>query len=478
MRQKLFTFSEFASSLYPHELDYLMTVQNFSKPINAEILRKIHHNCYHPANPIPFDRNLDKRTYSYLKNWIVETLSNVDVDIYFEWLIGVEKQVMTDSVTPGDEAAILDNLNRIKTTHYYFIRFYELLQHYRDYLLVRNRTKYYKVVSDFIENHRNHYVKMTDLNHKLNLATVQIVQKEEFTDNMITCSEDFLRSIYFDESIDGYTRYRAVVRLTIYFYNNRLFDKLSLVYQHLDNVFKTTIFYSKRILANFYANRAMMHSKLNELALAEKYGYLSIQNKNSDYLFYLANLCGVLLKQGKKAKALELMNKSIPELKKTNSYYYKIGFAVFYIKTLIINDQPEKAVNYASGFFDVYKKEIFEHRWHLFFSAYFQVLVRLEKYSKILSLCRRYRLPIKEKQFISSAVYLPIIQWYSLLAEYMEGTITKEKLIAAIVKSSQSLMENKYKSRKIMEFLDELSENFPIEIKQVKDELVAYQAHN
>jgi len=72
------------------------------------------------------------------------------------------------------------------------------------------------------------------------------------------------------------------------------------VYQQLDNLFKTPLFYSKRLLANYYANRAMMHSKLNELTQAEKYGYLSIRNKNSDYLFYLINLCGVLLKQGKK----------------------------------------------------------------------------------------------------------------------------------------------------------------------------------
>jgi hypothetical protein len=262
-----------------------------------------------------------------------------------------------------------------------------------------------------------------------------------------------------------------VVRLTIYFYNNRQFDKLLLVYDHLDLLLKTPIFYSKRILANYYANRAMLHSKLNELQQSAIYGYLSIQNKNSDYLFYLVNLCGVLLKQGKKEEALELMNHSIPELKKTNSYYYKIGFIAFYMKTLVINHQIEKAVNYGSGFFDAYKKEIFEHRWHLFFSSYLQTLIQFEKYSRVLSLCRRYKLVTKEKQFIGKAVYLPIIQWYSLLAEYMEGIITNEKLIASIVKSSQSLVENKYRSRKIMELLEELSGNFPVEIKKIKDEL-------
>jgi hypothetical protein len=469
MRTKLNTFSEFSNTLFPHELDYLLTVQNFSKKSNLKILQQIRRNLQTHQSTTTFDTSLDKRTYSYIKNWITETLAKIDVDSYFEWLISVEKKVMTDSVSPEDEHGILENLKQINPTHYYFLRFYELLQHYRDYLLVRNRTKYYRVVSEFLDAHKETFFERTSINQRLNLATIQIIQKEEFVDEQFAGSEDFFRSLYFNEQLDGYTRYRAVVRLTIYFYNTRQFDKLLLVYQHLDEQFKTPLFYSKRILANYYANRAMMHSKLNELTLASKYGYLSIQNKNSDYLFYLINLCGVLLKQGKKTEALELMNASIPELKKTNSYYYKIGFVAFYIKTLMVNQQFEKAVNYASGFFDAYKKEIFEHRWHLFFTAYLQALIRVEKYAKVLSLCRRYKLVTKEKIHIGKAVYLPVIQWYSHLAEYMEGVITKEKLIASIVKSSQNLMENKYRSRKIMELLDELSFNLPSEIKTIKE---------
>jgi integrase len=92
----------------------------------------------------------------------------------------------------------------------------------------------------------------------------------------------------------------------------------------------------------------------------------------------------------KKDEAFKLMRDSIPELKNTNNNYYKIGFVSFYIKTLIVNQKSEKAVEYASGYFDAYKKEIFEHRWHLFFCAYLQALIQVEKYSKVLSLTRRY----------------------------------------------------------------------------------------
>lgn len=473
MRTKLNTFSDFTNTLFPHEVDYLLSVQQFSKKDNLKILLQIQQNCQTSCHVANFDPNLDKRTYSYLKSWITESLNKIDVDQYFEWLIETEKQVMNDSVSPEVENRILANIKEINPKHYYFLRFYELMQHYRDYLLVRNRSRYYRIVSEFLNQHKDLYFQRMAVNQRLNLATIQIIQKEEFIDEEFASSEDFFRSLYFNEELDGYTRYRAVVRLTIYFYNTRQFDKLQQVYHHLDEQFKTPLFYSKRILANYYANRAMMHSKLNELTLASKYGYLSIQNKNSDYLFYLINLCGVLLKQGKKMEALTLMNASIPELKKTNSFYYKIGFVAFYIKTLMINEQYEKAVNYASGFFDAYKKEIFDHRWHLFFAVYLQALIRVEKYAKVLSLCRRYKLVTKEKIHIGKAVYLPVIQWYNHLAEYMEGVISQEKLIASIVKSSQNLMENKYRSRKIMELLDELSFNLPSEIKIIKENILS-----
>lgn len=470
MRAKLNTFLEFTQSLYPHEIDYLLSVQNFSKQSNLKILHQIQSNSLLQI-PRAFDTHIDKRTYSYVKTWIQDALAKIDVDVFFEWLIMVEKKILTDVISPVDEAQILVNIKNIKPTHYYFIRFYELLQYYRDYLLVRSRTKYNRVVSDYLEKHKSNYLKSTETNQQLHLITAEIVKKENTDAGELILAENLLQSIYYDENLDAYTRYRAIVRITIFFYNNRQFDKQLAIYKHLDELFKTPIFYSKRLLANYYANRAMMHFKLNEPALAEKYGYLSIKNKNSDYLFYLINLCGVLLKEGKKTEAFKLMRDSIPELKNTNNNYYKIGFVSFYIKTLIVNQKSDKAVEYAAGYFDAYKKEIFEHRWHLFFCAYLQALIQVEKYSKVLSLTRRYKLVNKEKQRIDRADYLPIIQFYSYLAEYLENIITKEKLISSLVKASQDLMNDKYRSRKIIELLDELALSLPEEIKMIKKEL-------
>lgn len=473
MRTKLTTFQEYTQSLYPHEVDFLLSVQNFSKKTNLAILRQIHTNTTLQQTPKAFDTTVDKRTYSYVKTWIQETLSKIDVDVFFEWLILAEKKVLTDIVSPSDEAEILDFIKQTKPTHYYFIRFYEFLQYYRDYLLVRSRTKYNRVVSEYLEKYKNNYLKSTQINQQLHLITTEIVNKEITQKEELASAESLLQSIYYDDELDAYTRYRAVVRLTIYFYNNRQFDKQLVVYQHLDELFKTPLFYSKRLLANYYANRAMMHFKLNELVLAEKYGYLSIKNKNSDYLFYLINLCGVLLKQNKKEEALSLMRNSIPELKNTNNNYYKIGFASFYIKTLVVNQKSNKAVEYASNYFEIYRKEIFEFRWHLFFCAYLQALIQAGKYAKLLSLCRRYKLVQKEKQRIDRADYMPVIQFYSLISEYLENIISSDKLVISIVKLVQNLMSDKYRSRKVLELFDELAPNLPDEIKSIKKELQA-----
>jgi hypothetical protein len=471
MKQKLNKFSDFANSLYPHEIDYLLSVQHFATEENLKILNLINYNSKNPLNLLPYDGSLDKRKYSYIKNWIEKNLNNIDVDYYYEWLIGIEKQVMTDSILPDEEKDLLEQTKSTTNTHYYFIRFYELLQHYRDYLLIRVRNQYYEPISEYLEKYQEQYQASTERNKQLNSATIDIVKQHSTTSTESKQWGNFLQSTFLNDDLDGYTRYRAVVRLTFLYYNYREFDKLKSIYDTLDKMFKADIFYSKRILANYYANRAMMHSKLNELDDAEKYGYLSIRQNNSDYLFYLLNLCGVLLKSKKNKEAYSLMTESIPELKKTNSYYYKIGFVSFYIKTLLANKNIDKAVSYADSFFEGYKKEILKYRWHLFFCSYIRALFQAEKYSKILTISKRYNLINKEKQFIGRAKYLPIIFWHSTVANYFEGGISEEKLESTIIKSGQSLIQHKYKSIKINELLNELSESNPKIFKKIKKEI-------
>lgn len=471
MRLKLVTFSDFAIQLYPHEADYLLSIQKFSKGVNTHILNTLHWNCHNPLKSREYDVSVDKRSYSYVKTWVTQALDKADVDKFYEWLAFTEKQVMIDAITPEEEKEILSFIKIINPSKYFFLRFYELLQYFRDYLLIRVRNQYYKPITMYLQKYESDYNRSMAINIKLNQAAEEIIRQHETLDADPIHFSDFLQTTFSDSTLDGYTRYRAAVRLTFLYYNYREFENLRVVYDELDTLFKTDVFYSKRILANYYSNRAMMHSKLNELVLAENFGYLSIRQKNSDYLFYLANLCGVLLRSGKYDKALKLMSASIPELKKTNSFYNKIGFASFYTRTLVYNKMAKNAVSYATTFLDAYKKEIFETRWHLFFAAYAQALLCAEKYSRLLAVTKRYNLLSLEKKFIDKTVYLPVLLWHNEVALYMEGKQNQEKLVDTITASARTLLQNKYQAGRINELMDTISDSIPSEIAMIRARL-------
>jgi len=128
-------------------------------------------------------------------------------------------------------------------------------------------------------------------------------------------------------------------------------------------------------------------------------------------------------------------------------------------------------VDYGGNFLDGYRKEIMEHRWHLFFTSYMQALIRHENYSRILSLNRRFKLVNKEKQFLGKAVYIPFIYWYTLLSSFMEGEINHEQFISQVLQSAVTLRDNPYKIRKIDELLDDIAFSIPDLIREIKIKL-------
>lgn len=471
MKNKLESFTSFTSELYPHELDYLLSIQQFQKSANVQILNLITYNCHNPKNQLPFDKTIDKRTYSYLKNWITESLDRVNVDVFYDWLIHVEEDIMNDRIDTHQEKRLIKEIESVTPSSYYFMKFFRVMQHYRDYLIVRNRSRNYALINNYLEQNKSNYLKSQELNNKMNEATEKVVFKKILIAEEFTVWETLFSDIYYNESVDCYTRYRAAVRLTILYYTNRAFDKLLHVYEHLDRQFKTPVFYSKRILANYYANRAMMHSKLNELDEAEKYGMLSIRYKNSDFLFYLTSVVDILLRNNKAGEALEIMVQSFPEAKKSGNYYYKIGFASFYIKTLLQNNMVEKAQEYGEVFLNGYRKEIFEFRWHLFFTSYIAALFRAEKYAKIITITRRFKLVPKEKQLYGTAQYIPFIQIYLVAAEYMEGNINQENAKKNITQLIMELGQNRFRHRKVMDLLQTLAFNLPSIIQEILIEL-------
>ena len=465
MRTQLASFTEFAHALYPHEIHYLLDNNKLQGEDSLRILQLIHYNSQNPGNRLPFDPQIDKRKYSNVKKWIQEKLEKLDVDRFFGWIKDLEQKIMTDAISAEEEKALIQHLGQVNPQHYYFPHFYELVQNFRDFLIIRIRMIYYTQVSEFLEKHQKAYKRVTTINNKLNNASFDIIQQHSTSDKESEQWINFLTQTFRDELLDGYTRYRAVVRLLYVYYNYRRFDDMKATTDELNLALKSPRFYSKRILANFYANRAMMYQKRGELDKAAEHGYLSVRQHNSDYFFYVNNLCGILLKQKNYKEALKLMQAAIAELKHTNSFYNRIGFVSLYLRTLLANGKPEQAESYGETFSHTYRKEIFEHRWHTFYTAYLQTMLQQRKYKKILTTIRRSHLVDKEREFLGKARYLPTIQWYYTISVYLEAETNYEQTKNQLVNSLREMQKNKHKEKKIHELIKEVEPHVPDIIK-------------
>ncbi|MFM8361277.1 MAG: hypothetical protein ACKOA4_01140, partial [Haliscomenobacter sp.] len=106
-----------------------------------------------------------------------------------------------------------------------------------------------------------------------------------------------------------------------------------------------------------------------------------------------------------------------------------------------------------------YEKEILQYRWHTFFSAYLETLVRQQHFQKILHIADKYRLLEKERRYESRADYVPTILWFTLTAQYKEGRMDKNTLRQ---KLEQSLSVQRPEQRpQIAELLSELRPIIP-----------------
>ncbi|MDN5349559.1 MAG: hypothetical protein PWQ54_955, partial [Bacteroidales bacterium] len=176
-REKLVRFKTFAGELLPHEVHYLQAQAAFSDSINAALFKQLCDFVLHPEQDITFDPKIDKRKYTYLKNWVEKQLAAIDADHFFEWMHQLDLKLMTDQISPDEEIELLGKIKRYSKPSYYFMRFYELVQNYRNYLLIRVRGNYLPVVSTFLVTFKQQYQEAIKVNHLLHDATNDIVNQ-------------------------------------------------------------------------------------------------------------------------------------------------------------------------------------------------------------------------------------------------------------------------------------------------------------
>lgn len=473
-RQKLHGFQEFAQSILPHEAQYLLSIQQFQDVENLEVLRKIERLASHPGMQPDFDSRVDKRKYSRLKIWIGEQLERMDVDKFYIWLSELEKDIMTDSISPAHEKALQKLITNYMQPGFYFLRLYEVVLSYRFYLLIRMRHDAEAKTAHFLNKFKKAYDYGKKVNQKLLQATEDIIRQYSFSNTETRQWEQWLISVFKDESLDGLSRYYAIVRLTFLYYNYKEYDRLAQLYEELDSLFARGHFYSPRILVNYYSNRLLIHSRLNQMELAEKYGYLSIRHKGTDYIHYVNTLCAVLLRQKKYDAAHQLMLSAFDEARNTSSSHNRIGFTSYYIQTLTRIGRAADAESYARSFLDTWQKQILSHRWHLFFNSFFLALLYTEKYREILALMKKYQLQEKEAAYANRAGYVPVLLWYYYLAQFMECQIDKEVFFQKLYEASLPYINDHHKYRLLKELCSDLKRFDGESFSRLKQTLFLY----
>jgi hypothetical protein len=471
MRSKLQKFTTFTGTLLPHETDYLLSIEQFSDDQRRAILHRVDFNCKHIDQFTPYDESLDKRKYSHLKNWILDRLRAIDVDVQFEWMSEMERKIMTDTILPVEEKQLLKAIRSYQAPGFYLTKFFELAKDYRHYLLIRMRYSDHQSVTAFLDKYQALYDRSKEINERIHLATIDIVDQYASNDSESRQWEEWLTEVFYDETIDGMNRYLAMVRLIFIGFNYRTFDSLLEKFDYLDQLFRKGVYYSKRLLLNYYHNRLMLHSKYKEKEKAVYYGYLSVRAKNSDYLLYVNNLCAVLLRQGRYEEALSVLKAAYPDSKTTKNFHNKIGYVAFYIESLNKNQRFRSAENYAATFLQAYKKEIFEYRWHLFFAAYLEALLQQQKYRELLRIVRNNKLLLREQKYQSRANYLPTILWFNSVAEYKEGQLSEQDLADTLLNHIHTLDPESGKFSLVIELLQLLKPHIPKVLNLVQGQL-------
>ncbi|MEL6971380.1 MAG: hypothetical protein AAFZ63_07760 [Bacteroidota bacterium] len=431
MRSKLQKFTDFTNTLLPHETQYLLSVQQFQDEERLTILQRIDHNAQHISQFTPYDTKIDKRKYNHLKNWITERLSAIDVDQQLSWMLETEQKILTDCIDREAEKKLLKMI-RADQQGVFFNSFYELVQHYRHFLLIRLRYQDHQLVDEFLQRNQVAYEQSRAIYEQIHTATTDIVGQYQSQEAESQQWEAWLTEVFYNESLDIYLRHLALVRLTFLCYNYRKYDILQEKFTYLEEQFLQGKYYSRRLLLNFYNSLLMLKSQDRDYEQAVYYGYLSIRAQNHDYPLYVNNLCAVLLRLERHEEALQLMQNTASAVKKTSNFHNRVGFVAFYMEALNRNQKYQNAESYGDNFLRAYSKEVLRYRWHLFFSVYLEALILQEAYLKVIKTAQKYRLLQRDKKYERNASYQAIIPLLIGLAQYKEVQISKKDFVNLI----------------------------------------------
>lgn len=424
MKGRLIQFSDFAESLLPLEASFLLDHQKFEDEQKTLILQQLCAVAEGKENIDVFDPTLDKRKFSYVKRWSSKILAELDVDENLRQVLEWERLILTDSLPLTEEKSLLRVLATTQTSDFNFLKIYDVARTYRHYLQIRMRYKDYQSVHQFLTRYRTDYEFSRLVNDKLHESTLEIIsdygkkQKVNYEDTF-----PWLKSLFYNQNLDGYNRLLAWIRMVFIAHNKKSYDMLAGMFEYFETLVRKGTLYSRRIVTNFYSQYLLFYASRQDFANAARCGYLSIKENNNDYLYYVNNLAAVLLRDGRPEEALKILKRSAPIAKTALNQHNKIGHAAYTVFALVDTGQARQAENHAFVFATAFIKEIFDHRWHLFFTAWFKAMLWNGNYRNLLRLWSLYKLETKNNVYAESSNYSPSLPWMYQLAMFKNGDI-------------------------------------------------------
>ncbi len=438
MKPKLKVFQNFSAQLLPHEAKYLSGLSEFQDDQKREIFSRVIANTL-SRQPKEFDPEIDKRKYHYIKSWIETRLDQRDVDKVGSWVLDFQKHLSLDLLDSKEETQMLDYLKQYKRIGYNFQLLYSMAQEYRYYLLVRLRYDDHLIVEDFLSRYKSAYLKAQKIHQKLYEATGEITHKYSSASKEISHWEKWLLKVFKTSEIDGNNRYKAFVLLAFLYTTTKNARKLQEIFELIDGYFTLGDLYSRRILYNYYSNSVLLYSQLKDYTKAIYFGELALGQSNSDTLMHVNHLVAIYLRVKAHSEALSLLENYKSLYESSQNVHQKITYISNYLRVLDELKQWKKAENIGLYFLSRYEKELFDYRWHHFFTSYLNLLLQSEHYSMILSLEKKYQLRKKEAESRVPNGYIPTISWSVDLAEYMEEQLDASVLISRITESLKGI---------------------------------------
>lgn len=429
MKKPLRKFDSFALSLFPTEVEHLRANNEISDPELLSIIEKLHTLVNFPEKHTDFDPQIDPRKYSRVIKYFKTKLHRIDVDSYYEWITKIDHLITTDAIPPEEQQRILREVASFEPGWFHAASFYRTMQNYKRYLLIRFREKDYIIIKVFLEKHAGYYLENDRIERKIDELTAKFVLPDKLNSQKGEKEDTaYLLDTFYNSNISKKNRYQALVAYNLYHISTRQIKPMLLPMAELEKNLLNGDFYSRRILANYYANKLLLHNYEGDLERAAFCGLQSIKQYTEDYLYYLNNFCSVLMNLQRFKEVLQLSKNAIGYYKSSQDSARKVIFIANYCRCFNHFSEYKKSNRLAKRLTDELEQSIFQFKWHYFYRIYFSSLMQDGRHGDLLRMERKNGLSDREKK----RGFTPYIQIYSLAASFLEmkisETLFKEKL--------------------------------------------------